>query len=155
IEEELAEVEQVETVQADIGGGMVGAGEEQASFTVITGASADLSEVETHIQTTLDAYFLDNPEVGEFQIEARGGMMGLDTDAIQLDALDEADLSEAAEKLPSTCEDLDDVAGVHSDFQAAARSLEIVPPEDEIADYGMTVPAAMGLIAWHTSDFPV
>ena len=155
IEEELAEVEQVETVQADIGGGMMGAGPEQASFTLITDASADQSEVETDIQTTLDAYFEDNPEAGEFQLEAGGGMMGSDTVDIQLDALDEADLAEATEKLTATFEDLDDVAGVESDFEAAAPSLEIVPLEDEIADYGMTVPEAMGLIASHTSDFPV
>ena len=155
IEEELAEVEQVETVQADIGGGMMGAGPEQASFTLITDASADQSEVETDIQTTLDAYFEDNPEAGEFQLEAGGGMMGSDTVDIQLDALDEADLAEATEKLTATFEDLDDVARVESDFEAAAPSLEIVPLEDEIADYGMTVPEAMGLIASHTSDFPV
>src|SRR5699024_7420185 len=155
IEEELAEAEQVETVQADIGGGMMGAGPEQASFTLITDASADQSEVETDIQTTLDAYFEDNPEAGEFKLEAGGGMMGSDTVDIQLDALDEADLAEATEKLTATFEDLDDVAGVESDFEAAAPSLEIVPLEDEIADYGMPVPEAMGLIASHTSDFPV
>ena len=119
IEEELAEVEQVETVQADIGGGMMGAGPEQASFTLITDASADQSEVETDIQTTLDAYFEDNPEAGEFQLEAGGGMMGSDTVDIQLDALDEADLAEATEKLTATFEDLDDVARVESDFELA------------------------------------
>ncbi|MDN5837777.1 MAG: efflux RND transporter permease subunit, partial [Yaniella sp.] len=36
LEEELAEVEQVDTVQADIGGGMMGSGPDQASFTLIT-----------------------------------------------------------------------------------------------------------------------
>lgn len=155
LEEELAEVEQVDTVQADIGGGMMGSGPDQASFTLITDPGADQSEAETNIQSTLDAYFEDHPEAGEFQLEAGGGMMGSDTVDIQLDALDEADLAEATETLSATFEDLDDVARVESDFEAAAPSLEIVPIEEEIADYGMTVPEAMGLIASHTTDFPV
>lgn len=155
IEEELAEVEQVDTVQADIGGGMMGSGPDQASFTLIADPGADQAEVATNIQATLDAYFEDNPEAGEFQLEAGGGMMGSDTVDIQLDALDEADLAEATETLSATFEDLDDVARVESDFEAAAPSLEIVPIEEEIADYGMTVPEAMGLIASHTTDFPV
>lgn len=155
LEEELAEVEQVDTVQADIGGGMMGSGPNQASFTLITDPGADQTEVATNIQATLDAYFEDHPEAGEFQLEAGGGMMGSDTVDIQLDALDEADLAEATETLSTTFEDLDDVARVESDFEAAAPSLEIVPIEAEIADYGMTVPEAMGLIASHTTDFPV
>lgn len=155
LEEELAEVEQVDTVQADIGGGMMGSGPDQASFTLITDPGADQTEVATNIQATLDAYFEDNPQAGEFQLEAGGGMMGSDTVDIQLDALDEADLAEATETLSATFEDLDDVARVESDFEAAAPSLEIVPIEEEIADYGMTVPEAMGLIASHTTDFPV
>ncbi|MDN5888376.1 MAG: efflux RND transporter permease subunit [Yaniella sp.] len=155
LEEELAEVEQVDTVQADIGGGMMGSGPDQASFTLITDPGADQSEAETNIQSTLDAYFEDNPQAGEFRLEAGGGMMGSDTVDIQLDALDEADLAEATETLSATFEDLDDVARVESDFEAAAQSLEIVPIEEEIADYGMTVPEAMGLIASHTTDFPV
>ncbi|MDN5741855.1 MAG: efflux RND transporter permease subunit [Yaniella sp.] len=155
LEEELAEVEQVDTVQADIGGGMMGSGPDQASFTLITDPGADQSEAETNIQSTLDAYFEDNPQAGEFRLEAGGGMMGSDTVDIQLDALDEADLAEATETLSATFEDLDDVARVESDFEAAAPSLEIVPIEEEIADYGMTVPEAMGLIASHTTDFPV
>lgn len=155
LEEELAEVEQVDTVQADIGGGMMGSGPDQASFTLITDPGADQSEAETNIQSTLDAYFEDNPQAGEFRLEAGGGMMGSDTVDIQLDALDEADLAEATETLSATFEDLDDVARVESDFEAAAPSLEIVPIEAEIADYGMTVPEAMGLIASHTTDFPV
>lgn len=155
IEEELAEVEQVDTVQADIGGGMMGSGPDQASFTLITDPGADQSEAETNIQSTLDAYFEDNPQAGEFRFEAGGGMMGSDTVDIQLDALDEADLAEATETLSATFEDLDDVARVESDFEAAAPSLEIVPLEEEIAQYGMTVPEAMGLIASHTTDFPV
>lgn len=155
LEEELAEVEQVDTVQADIGGGMMGSGPNQASFTLITDPGADQTEVATNIQATLDAYFEDHPEAGEFQLEAGGGMMGSDTVDIQLDALDEADLAEAAETLSATFEDLDDVARVESDFEAAAPSLEIVPIEEKIADYGMTVPEAMGLIASHTTDFPV
>lgn len=155
LEEELAEVEQVDTVQADIGGGMMGSGPDQASYTLITDPGADQSEAETNIQSTLDAYFEDHPEAGEFQLEAGGGMMGSDTVDIQLDALDEADLAEATETLSATFEDLDDVARVESDFEAAAPSLEIVPIEEEIADYGMTVPEAMGLIASHTTDFPV
>ena len=155
LEEELAEVEQVDTVQADIGGGMMGSGPDQASFTLITDPGADQSEAETNIQSTLDAYSEDNPQAGEFRLEAGGGMMGSDTVDIQLDALDEADLAEATETLSATFEDLDDVARVESDFEAAAPSLEIVPIEAEIADYGMTVPEAMGLIASHTTDFPV
>ncbi len=155
IEEELADVEQVETVQADIGGGMMGGGPDQASFTLITDASADQAEVESDIQKTLDAYFENNPAAGEFQLEAGGGMVGSDTVDIKLDALDESDLAEATETLSASFEDLDDVARVESDFEAAAPSLEIVPLEDEIANYGMTVPEAMGLIASHTSDFPV
>ncbi|MGO1959959.1 MAG: efflux RND transporter permease subunit [Yaniella sp.] len=155
LEEELAEVEQVDTVQADIGGGMMGSGPDQASFTLITDPGADQTEVATNIQATLDAYFEDHPEAGEFQLEAGGGMMGSDTVDIQLEALDEADLAEATQTLSATFEDLDDVARVESDFEAAAQSLEIVPIEEEIADYGMTVPEAMGLIASHTTDFPV
>ncbi|MDN6680210.1 MAG: efflux RND transporter permease subunit, partial [Yaniella sp.] len=155
LEEELAEVEQVDTVQADIGGGMMGSGPDQASFTLITDPGADQSEAETNIQSTLDAYFEDNPQAGEFRLEAGGGMMGSDTVDIQLEALDEADLAEATQTLSATFEDLDDVARVESDFEAAAQSLEIVPIEEEIADYGMTVTEAMGLIASHTTDFPV
>lgn len=156
IEQELAEVEEVDTVQADIGGqATMGMGPEQASFTLITDPGADQAEAETNIQSTLNAYFDQHPDAGEFQLEAGGGMMGSDTIDIQLDALDEANLAEATETLQNTFADLDDVARVESDFEAAQPSLEIVPLEDQIADYGMTVPEAMGMIASHTTDFPV
>lgn len=156
IEEELAEVEQVDTVQADIGGqAMMGMGPEQASFTLITDPGADQTAAEANIQSTLDAYFEQHPDAGEFQLEAGGGMMGSDTIDVQLDALDEDDLAEATETLSTAFSDLDDVARVESDFEAAQPSLEIVPLEDEIAEYGMTVPEAMGMIASHTTDFPV
>lgn len=156
IETELAGVEQVQTVQADIGGqAMTGASPERASFTLITDAEADQTEAENNIQTTLDAYFQEHPDIGEFRMEGGGGIMGSDTVDVQLDALDEADLEQATDTLISTFEDLPDVARVESDFAAAQPSLEIVPREDDIAQYGMTVPEAMGLIASHTTDFPI
>lgn len=88
-------------------------------------------------------------------MEGGGGIMGSDTVDVQLDALDEADLEQATDTLISTFEDLPDVARIESDFAAAQPSLEIVPREDDIAQYGMTVPEAMGLIASHTTDFPI
>ena len=157
LEEELAQIDQVDTVQTDIGGQamMGGAGPNQASFTLITDPGADQTEAETNIQTTLEDYFKDNPDIGEFQMEAGGALMGSDTVDVRLDALDEDDLAEASETLSAAFEELDDVARVESDYAAAQPSLEIVPLEDEIAQYGMTVPEAMGLIASHTTDFPV
>lgn len=157
LEDELAQIEQVETVQTDIGGQsmMGGAGPNQASLTLITDPAADQAEVETNIQTTLETYFQDNPDIGEFHMEAGGALMGSDTVDVRLDALDDDDLAEASETLSAAFEELDDVARVESDYAAAQPSLEIVPLEDEIAQYGMTVPEAMGLIASHTTDFPV
>src|SRR5699024_10081314 len=97
LEEELAQIEHVETVQTDIGGQsmMSGAGPNQASLTLITDPAADQSEAETHIQTTLETYFQDNPDIGEFQLEAGGALMGSDTVDVRLDALDDDDLAEA------------------------------------------------------------
>ena len=157
LEEELTEVTHVETVQTDIGGQamMGGAGPNQASFTVITDATADQAEAESSIQSTLENYFDENPDIGEFQMEAGGALMGSDTVDVRLDALDNDDLATASETLTAAFEELDDVARVESDYAAAQPSLEIVPLEDEIAQYGMTVPEAMGLIASHTTDFPV
>src|SRR5699024_2154611 len=120
LEEELAEVEQVDTVQADIGGGMMGSGPDQVSFTLITDPGADQTEVATNIQATWDAYFEDHPEAGENQLEAGGGIMRSDTAAIQLEALYEADLSEATQTFSATLEDLDDGARVESEFEATA-----------------------------------
>lgn len=156
IEEELADVEHIETVQTDIGGqAMMGSGPDQASFTLITNAEADQTEAEANIQAALDDYFSAHPDVGEFRLEAGGALMGSDTVDVQLDALDENDLGDATETLIAEFETLDDVARVESDYAAAQPSLEIVPLEDEIAQYGMTVPEAMGLIASHTTDFPI
>ena len=156
IEEELAEVEQVDTVQADIGGqAMMGGGPEQASFTLITDPGADQPEAEANIQSTLDAYFEEHPDIGEFRLEAGGGMMGSETIDVQLDALDENNLGEANDTLTEAFADLDEVARVESDFEAEQPSLEIVPLEEEIAQYGMTVSEAMGMIASHTTDFPI
>lgn len=156
IEEELADVNHIDTVQADIGGqATTGMGPEQASFTLITDASADQTEVEADIQSALDSYFEENPDAGEFRMESGGGMTGSDTVDVQLDALDEGDLATATETLSDDFAELSDVARVESDFEAAQPSLEIVPLEDEIANHGMTVPEAMGMIASHTTDFPV
>ncbi|WP_343955813.1 efflux RND transporter permease subunit [Yaniella flava] len=156
IEEELAEVEQVDTVQADIGGqAMMGGGPEQASFTLITDPGADQPEAEANIQSTLDAYFEEHPDIGEFRLEAGGGMMGSETIDVQLDALDGNNLGEANDTLTEAFADLDEVARVESDFEAEQPSLEIVPLEEEIAQYGMTVSEAMGMIASHTTDFPI
>src|SRR5699024_4490371 len=118
LEEELAQIEQVETVQTDIGGQsmMSGAGPNQASLTLITDPAADQSEAETHIQTTLETYFQDNPDIGEFQLEAGGALMGSDTVDVRLDALDDDDLAEASETLKTAFEKLDDVARVESDY---------------------------------------
>ncbi|GAA4112378.1 HAE1 family hydrophobic/amphiphilic exporter-1 [Enteractinococcus coprophilus] len=157
LEEELTQIAHVETVQTDIGGQamMGGAGPNQASLTVITDATADQAEAETSIQSALENYFDKNPDIGEFQMEAGGALMGSDTVDVRLDALDDNDLATANETLTAAFEELDDVARVESDYAAAQPSLEIVPLEDEIAQYGMTVPEAMGLIASHTTDFPV
>jgi len=157
LEEELAQIEHVQTVQTDIGGQamMGGAGPDQASFTLITDPAADQTEAENRIQSTLEDYFADNPDIGEFQMEAGGALMGSDTIDVRLDALDDDDLAMASETLSEVFEGLDDVARVESDFAAAQPSLEIIPLEEEIAQYGMTVPEAMGLIASHTTDFPV
>lgn len=81
--------------------------------------------------------------------------MGSDTVDVRLDALDDDDLGVASETLMTAFEELDAVARVESDYSAEQPSLEIVPLEDEIAAYGMTVPEAMGLIASHTTDFPI
>lgn len=156
IEEELAEINQIDTVQADIGGqAMAGMGPEQASFTLITDPEADQTQIEEAIQSTLDDYFAENPDIGEFRLEAGGGIIGSDTIDIQLDGLNEEDLEEATETLDTALQDLNEVARVESDFEAAQPSLEIVPLEDEIANYGMTVPEAMAMIASTTTDFPV
>lgn len=157
LEEELAQIEHVQTVQTDIGGQamMGGAGPDQASFTLITDPAADQTEAENRIQSMLEDYFADNPDIGEFQMEAGGALMGSDTIDVRLDALDDDDLAMASETLSEVFEGLDDVARVESDFAAAQPSLEIIPLEEEIAQYGMTVPEAMGLIASHTTDFPV
>ena len=156
IESELADLEHVDTVQADIGGqAMMGMGPDQASFTVITDPGADQAAVENRIQRSLDDWFAEHPNAGEFQVEAGDGMMSSDTVDIQLEALDEDDLGEASNTLTTAFEDLDEVARVESDFEAAQPSLEIAPREEEIAQYGMTVPEAMAMIASHTTDFPI
>ncbi len=156
IEEELAEVEHVETVQTDIGGQeMMGLGPNEASLTLITNAQADQTEAAASIQATLEDYFDNHPDAGEFQMEAGGALMGSDTVDVQLDALSEDDVAEATETLMADFEQLEEVARVESDYTAAQPALEIEPLEDEIAQYGMTVPEAMAMIASHTTDFPV
>lgn len=157
IEAELATIEGINTVQADIGGQamMGGAGPDQASFTLITDASADQTAVESAIDRTLTAYFEQHPADGEFSLEAGAALMGSDTVDVRLTALDNDDLAVASQTLTETFAALDDVAGVESDLAAEQPSLEIVPIEDKIAQFGMTVPEAMGLIASHTTDFPV
>src|SRR5699024_5566555 len=120
----------------DIGGqAMMGGGPEQASFTLITDPGADQPEAEANIQSTLDAYFEEHPDIGEFRLEAGGGMMGSETIDVQLDALDENNLGEANDTLTEAFADLDEVARVESDFEAEQPSLEIVPLEEEIAQY--------------------
>src|SRR5699024_6770766 len=42
-----------------------------------------------------------------------------------------------------------------SDFEAAQPSLEVATREEEIAQYGMTVPEAMEMSASHKTDFPI
>src|SRR5699024_9176115 len=156
IESELAQLKHVDTVQAEIGGqAMMGMGPDQASFTLITDPGADQTEVENTIQNSLDDWFAQHPDAGEFQIEAGDGMMSSDTVDVQLDALDEDDLSKANNALTTAFEDLDEVARVESDFEAAQPSLEIVPREEKIAQHGMTGPEAMAMIASHTTDFPI
>ena len=157
LEPVMADIDAVETVQVDIGGGstMMSPGDDQATFTLITDASADQPDVESDIQQTLEDFFADNPDHGEFQLQTGEGMMGSDTVDVQLDALNEEDLADASETLVSAFEELDEVGQVESDFAADQPSIEIVPREDEIAQYGMTVADAMGLIVSNTAEFPI
>ncbi|WP_310172000.1 efflux RND transporter permease subunit [Enteractinococcus fodinae] len=157
LETVLADVEAVETVQVDIGGGqtMMSPGDDEATFTLITEASADQPEVEANLQQTLEDFFAENPDHGEFQMETGDAMMGSDTVDVRLDALNEDDLGEASETLVNAFEELDETAQVESDFTAEQPSIEIIPREDEVAQYGMTVADAMGLIVSHTAEFPV
>ena len=158
LEPVLAEVDAVETVQVDIGGGdmMMSSGEDQATFTLITDASADQPEVEAALQETLDDFFGEHPDHGEFQIDTSGGaIMGSDTVDVRLDALNDDDLEEASDVLVEAFEGLDEVAQVESDFAAEQPSIEIVPLEDEVAQYGLTVADALGLIVSNTAEFPV
>lgn len=157
LEAVLDDVEAVETVQTDIGGGqtMMSPGDDEATFTLITEASADQPEVEANIQQTLDDFFAENPDHGEFQMDTGDAVMGSDTVDVRLDALNEDDLEEASETLVDAFEELDETAQVESDFAAEQPSIEIIPREDEVAQYGMTVADAMGLIVSHTAEFPV
>ena len=157
LEAVLADVETVETVQVDIGGGqtMMSPGDDEATFTLITEASADQAEVEANLQQTLEDFFAENPDHGEFQMETGDAMMGSDTVDVRLDALNEDDLGDASETLVDAFAELDETAQVESDFAAEQPSIEIIPREDEVAQYGMTVADAMGLIVSHTAEFPV
>ncbi|HEY4577767.1 MAG TPA: efflux RND transporter permease subunit [Yaniella sp.] len=157
LEPVMAEVDAVETVQVDIGGGqtIMSPGEDQATFTLITDAGADQAAVETQLQQTLEDFFEEHPDHGEFQMETGDAMMGSDTVDVRLDALNEDDLGDASDTLVAAFEELDEVAQVESDFTAEQPSIEIIPREDEVAQYGMTVSDAMGLIVSHTAEFPV
>ena len=150
VEEVLAEVPAVDTVQVTIGSaGGVGAlfgggGDGAVNYAITTDPDADQAEVQDRIREAVDA--LD--DAGEFSLgQSGGGVTTSNAIAVDLTAPDQDTLAEASDAVVAALREQDGLTQVESDLATSRPYLRIAVDRGAAAAAGLTEAGVAGQVA--------
>lgn len=150
VEDVLAGVDGVETVQTTVGSGDgmaaafgMGGGGSSASFALTLDEDADGTVVQDEVSDALDAATLD----GEVTVAAGDAGFASSTVDLVVTAPDAEGLAEAASTVEDAVADLDGVDGVTNNLAAEQSTVQVTVDRDAAAEAGLTEQAVSGLVA--------
>ncbi|MFA5607720.1 MAG: efflux RND transporter permease subunit [Leucobacter sp.] len=150
VEEALAEIDGVETVQETIGsaGGMAamfGGGSDGAiSYSITTDPDADQAQLQDRIRDAVEGL----GDAGEFAIGQSGGGMTMSSDVeVTVAAPDQETLAEASEIVLAKLRTLDSLQQVESDLSVSRPYLRVAVDRDAAAAVGLSEAAVTGQLS--------
>jgi HAE1 family hydrophobic/amphiphilic exporter-1 len=154
LEDALAEVDGIETVQVSVGssGGASSAlaaifgGGGATTFSITTDESADQERLRSDVQDAIDA--LDPDEVGEISVSTGSGGGGFSSDiAIEITAPDEDSLADASTQILAAMRDLDVTQQAESNLSETQPYIAIQVDREKAAAAGLSEVAVGGIVA--------
>ncbi|HTN58587.1 MAG TPA: efflux RND transporter permease subunit [Protaetiibacter sp.] len=154
LEDALAEVDGIETVQVSVGssGGASSAlaaifgGGGATTFSITTDESADQERLRSDVQDAIDA--LDPDEVGEISVSSGSGGGGFSSDiAIEITAPDEDSLVDASTQILAAMRDLDVTQQAESNLSETQPYIAIQVDREKAAAAGLSEVAVGGIVA--------
>jgi HAE1 family hydrophobic/amphiphilic exporter-1 len=154
LEDALAEVDGIETVQVSVGssGGASSAlaaifgGGGATTFSITTDESADQERLRSDVQDAIDA--LDPDEVGEISVSSGSGGGGFSSDiAIEITAPDEDSLADASTQILAAMRDLDVTQQAESNLSETQPYIAIQVDREKAAAAGLSEVAVGGIVA--------
>jgi HAE1 family hydrophobic/amphiphilic exporter-1 len=154
LEDALADVDGIETVQVSVGssGGassalaaIVGGGG-ATTFSITTDESADQERLRSDVQDAIDA--LDPDAVGEISVSSGSGGGGFSSDiAIEITAPDEDSLADASTQILAAMRDLDVTQQAESNLSETQPYIAIQVDREKAAAAGLSEVAVGGIVA--------
>ncbi|TSD65750.1 efflux RND transporter permease subunit [Aeromicrobium piscarium] len=144
VEEALADVDGVETVQTTVGSGegiMAIAGSSDASFSVTTDEDADQEAVQGRIREAIDGL----EDVGRVNLDASGGF-GSSLDVV-VTADDPETLEEAGDQVLGAVQDIDGAQDVTSNASGEQPIVSVTLDQAAAAQAGLDESALAGIVA--------
>ncbi len=154
LEDALAEVDGIETVQVSVGssGGASSAlaaifgGGGATTFSITTDESADQERLRSDVQDAIDA--LDPDAVGEISVSSGSGGGGFSSDiAIEITAPDEDSLADASTQILAAMRDLDVTQQAESNLSETQPYIAIQVDREKAAAAGLSEVAVGGIVA--------
>ncbi|GAB6939738.1 efflux RND transporter permease subunit [Isoptericola variabilis] len=153
VEDALADVDAVESVQTTVGSGdaamaafMGGGSAPQATFAITLDPDADGVEAQTEIRDAVE------PLAGTgvtSEVSVSGGDSGFGSSTVDLvvQSHDSDDLEAAAQQVTDAVADLDGVAEVTNDLSAAQQVVQVSVDREKAAEAGLTETQVSGIVS--------
>lgn len=153
VEDALAGVDAVESVQTTVGSGdaamaafMGGGSAPQATFAVTLDSDADGVEAQTEIRDAVEP-LADTGVTTEVSVSGGDSGFGSSTVDLVVQAHDSDDLEAAAQQVTDAVADLDGVAEVTNDLSAAQQVVQVSVDREKAAEAGLTETQVSGIVS--------
>ncbi|MFE5294601.1 efflux RND transporter permease subunit [Isoptericola sp. NPDC056618] len=153
VEDALAGVDAVESVQTTVGSGdaamaafMGGGSAPQATFAITLDADADGVQAQSEIRDAVEP-LADTGVTTEVSVSGGDSGFGSSTVDLVVQAHDSDDLESAAQQVTDAVSDLDGVAEVTNDLSAAQQVVQVSVDREKAAEAGLTETQVSGIVS--------
>ncbi|GAB3096828.1 efflux RND transporter permease subunit [Isoptericola nanjingensis] len=153
VEDALADVDAVESVQTTVGSGdaamaafMGGGSAPQATFAITLDPDADGVEAQSEIRDAVEP-LADTGVTTEVSVSGGDSGFGSSTVDLVVQAHDSDDLESAAQQVTDAVSDLDGVAEVTNDLSAAQQVVQVSVDREKAAEAGLTETQVSGIVS--------
>ncbi|MFB7798992.1 efflux RND transporter permease subunit [Isoptericola sp. NPDC056134] len=153
VEDALADVDAVESVQTTVGSGdaamaafMGGGSSPQATFAITLDPDADGVEAQSEIRDAVEP-LADTGVTTEVSVSGGDSGFGSSTVDLVVQAHDSGDLESAAQQVTDAVSDLDGVAEVTNDLSAAQQVVQVSVDREKAAEAGLTETQVSGIVS--------